>query len=300
MSSSYNYDKASFDKFINYHVAVAFEPKNRKVSNIFKQNRTKTPAEILPSGEDNLFVSQQSPDGYFAVGVADGVGGWSDAGYDLSAISRELCHFMKTSFEESGDKCNATPRDILKAAFVDVQASPKVEIGGTTACVGVFTPDKKLKVSNLGDSWCGVFRDFKCIEETDFQTHNFNTPYQLSKIPEQIVRQAEREGRRYISNTADDCDDYEWQLRTDDIVIFATDGVTDNVIPEDMGRFLLDQIGETQSMETLSSKLVKEVVKVSKDKHFPSAFSQELSRLTGQKYLGGKEDDITIVVVRVL
>ena len=175
-SASYNYDKSSIDRIVNFNVAVAFQPKNRTKSNVFTRNKKLSAAETLPSGEDNLFVSQQSTDGYFALGVADGVGGWAEAGYDSSAISRELCHSMKTIFESGVGEHTITPKTLLCNAFDEVLASPKVEIGGTTACLGIFSPDRRLKVANLGDSWCGVFRNSKLVEETQFQTHNFNTP----------------------------------------------------------------------------------------------------------------------------
>lgn len=298
LSASNNYDKSSLTKLNFYEVALAFQPKNRKELNVFrrKSNATKLPAQLSPTGEDNLFVSSQSSAGWVAVGVADGVGGWSEAGYDSSAISRELCYSMKTNFEKNEEK---SPKTLLKGAFEDVLLSPKVEIGGTTACLGIFSPDMKLRVANLGDSWCGIFRDFKLVEETEFQTHNFNTPYQLAKIPKQVLRQAELQGKRYIIDKPEMSDEYVWELQKDDIVIFATDGVTDNIIPQDIELFLKDQDLLGSSLEQASSNLVKEVVKVSKDPNFPSAFAQELSRITGQKYLGGKEDDVTLVMVKV-
>lgn len=298
LSASNNYDKSSLTKLNFYEVALAFQPKNRKELNVFrrKSNAAKLPAQLSPTGEDNLFVSSQSSAGWVAVGVADGVGGWSEAGYDSSAISRELCYSMKTNFEKTEEK---SPKILLKGAFEDVLLSPKVEIGGTTACLGIFSPDMKLRVANLGDSWCGIFRNFKLVEETEFQTHNFNTPYQLAKIPKQVLRQAELQGKRYIIDKPEMSDEYVWELQKDDIVIFATDGVTDNIIPQDIELFLKDQDLLGSSLAQVSSKLVQEVVKVSKDPNFPSAFAQELSRITGQKYLGGKEDDVTLVMVKV-
>lgn len=295
-SAGNNYDALTFNSLINYQVAVAFQPKNRTETNKFKKSKP-SPALASPSGEDNLFVSKQVHDGYLAVGVADGVGGWSEAGYDSSAISRELCLLMKNIFETSTP---SLPKQLLQEAFSEISSSDKVEIGGTTACLGILTPDKRLQVANLGDSWCGVFRDYKLVEETKFQTHNFNTPYQLAKIPPHILKQAADQGKRYIVDTPQKADEYEWALQKDDIVIFATDGVTDNVVPDDMAVFLRDQFSvPNPDLEAISKKLVSEVVKVSKDPNFASAFAQELSRLTGQRYLGGKEDDITVVVVRV-
>ena len=267
---------------------------------MFKKSKS-SPALDSPSGEDNLFVSSQVLDGSIAVGVADGVGGWSEAGYDSSAISRELCSSMRKGFETSGDAATS-PKSVLDHAFKEVLESEAVEIGGTTACLGVFTPDLKLHVANLGDSWCGLFREYKLVKETNFQTHNFNTPYQLAKIPQHILRKAAMEGRRYIIDEPKLADEYSWDLKKGDIVMFATDGVTDNVVPQDIELFLKDHLDDKKNakLDQVAKKFVNEVVKVSKDGNFPSAFAQELSRLTGQKYLGGKEDDITVVLVKVV
>lgn len=267
---------------------------------MFKKSKS-SPALDSPTGEDNLFVSAQVQDGSIAVGVADGVGGWSEAGYDSSAISRELCSSMRKGFENTGD-ATTTPKSLLDNAFKEVLESEKVEIGGTTACLGVFTPDLKLHVANLGDSWCGLFREYKLVKETNFQTHNFNTPFQLAKIPQHILKKAAMEGRRYIIDESKLADEYTWNLQKGDVVMFATDGVTDNVVPKDIEIFLKDHLEDKQNarLDEVAKKFVSEVVKVSKDANFPSAFAQELSRLTGQKYLGGKEDDITVVLVKVV
>ncbi|KAG7665568.1 PTC7 [[Candida] subhashii] len=300
-ASSINFDSV-LSNFHNYDIAVAYQPKDREESNLFKKrnNHNSSAALESPTGEDNLFVSKESPKGFVAIGVADGVGGWSEAGYDSSAISRELCASMKLNFEIDSNESELSPKQLLDDAFNQVMESPKVKIGGTTACLGILSPDKKLKVANLGDSWCGVFRDYKLINETKFQTHNFNTPYQLAKIPRHIVKQAEMEGRRYIIDTPALADEYTWDLQKDDIIMFATDGVTDNVIAQDVEIFLKDHIeGQNQKLDVVAKEFVNEVVKVSKDPTFPSAFAQELSKLTGQKYLGGKEDDITIVLIKV-
>ncbi|KAM9901852.1 hypothetical protein OXX79_004288 [Metschnikowia pulcherrima] len=301
LSTAYNYDQASLTQLRKFRVAVSFAPKLRAESNKFsRHSRQHSPAALSPTGEDNLFVSRENKDGSIAVGVADGVGGWADAGYDSSAISREICHAIKNEFEDSPHDKVVSPKALLSSAFHAVQTSDLVEIGGTTACIGVFTQEKQLYVANLGDSWCGVFRGGKLVEETQFQTHNFNTPYQLAKIPKHILQEAEKQGKRYIIDSPNMCDEYVWNLSKDDVVVFATDGVTDNVVPQDIEIFLQDKLSQGSSLSEIASQLVSEVVKVSKDANYPSAFAQELSRLTGQRYMGGKEDDITVVMVKVL
>ncbi|CAH2354142.1 protein phosphatase 2C homolog 7, mitochondrial [[Candida] railenensis] len=305
-AASSNYNPNSIPDSFQYDISVAYQPKDREETNLFKRNNkltSKTPAQESPTGEDNLFVSAPNSSGYLALGVADGVGGWSEAGYDSSAISRELCSSMKAIFEqESIASTEYSPKQLLSVAFSDILKSPKVEIGGTTACLGILTPDYKLKVANLGDSWCGVFRDYKLIKETNFQTHNFNTPFQLAKIPKQILRQAELQGRRYIIDSPEMADEYSWDVQKGDVIIFATDGVTDNIVPGDIEIFLKDMNVSEEGgklLNEVTSEFVTQVVKLSKDTNYPSAFAQELSRLTGQKYLGGKEDDITVVFAKV-
>lgn len=282
-----------------FQAVVAYEPKNREEKNFV--GHKKIPSLNSPTGEDNLFVTERDVKGYKAIGVADGVGGWAEAGYDSSAISRELCGNMKNTFESTSAPESLQPKQLLTDSFEEVLKSDKVYIGGTTACLGVFSPNYKLKIANLGDSWCGLFRDYKLIQETKFQTHNFNTPYQLAKIPEFIIEKAAARNRKYILDTPQMADEYCWDLQKGDLIMFATDGVTDNVVTQDISLFLKDQLeGKSRkSLEEVAHTFVKQVVRVSKDMKFPSTFAQELSRLTGQKYLGGKEDDITVVLVEV-
>ena len=54
-----------------------------------------------------------------------------------------------------------------------------------------------------------------------------------------------------------------------------------------------------KDLQAVTDEFVRNVVKLSRDPNFPSVFSQEYSRLKGKEYRGGKEDDITVVVVRV-
>lgn len=283
----------------HFQAAVAYEPKNREENNFVGKKKIQTAKS--PTGEDNLFVSENDVRGHKAIGVADGVGGWAEAGYDSSAISRELCASMKNGFEDTSEPESLHPKQLLIDSFEKVLESDNVFVGGTTACVGIFSPDYKLKIANLGDSWCGLFRDYKLINETKFQTHNFNTPYQLAKIPDFIMKRAAERNRRYILDTPQMADLYDWNLQKGDLIMFATDGVTDNVIAQDISLFLKDQLENNpqKPLEQVARTFVKQVVRVSKDMKFPSTFAQELSRLTGQKYLGGKEDDITVVLVRV-
>lgn len=281
----------------SYKTAVAFQPKDRD-DPIYKKLKTNLES---PTGEDNYFISLNAPGDVYA-GVADGVGGWAEHGYDSSAISRELCkamnEFSLTAY--SNDQNGVTPKGLIDLSYKKIKRENVVKVGGTTAIAAHFPPNGAMTVANLGDSWCGVFRDSKLVFQTEFQTVGFNAPYQLSIIPNEMLKKAEKSGSSYIQNTPSDADEYLFQLARNDIVVLATDGVTDNIAYDDMELFLLDhESKEDQDLQSIAQEFVKKVVKLSKDPNYPSVFAQEISKLTGKQYRGGKEDDITVVFVKV-
>lgn len=278
------------DEF-SYKAAVAFEPKERESQ--------QSEAAKSPTGEDSFFVAQIAPALLYA-GVADGVGGWANMGYDSSAISRELCKAVAGFAAKAGDGTAKSPKSLLGQAFNDVCENGEVKVGSTTAVVARLGPDGKLEVANLGDSWCGVFRESKLVFETKYQTVGFNAPYQLSIIPDKILHDAEARGSKYITNDVSDADEYSFQLKKDDIILLSTDGVVDNIDTQDIEIFLKDN-SETMNtdLQKVTETFVSKVVQLSRDPNFPSVFSQALSKLTGKEYNGGKEDDITVVMIKV-
>lgn len=138
----------------NYKYAVAYQAKDRSDS-IYAGLSVES-----PTGEDNYFLSQRSAQDLFA-GVADGVGGWAEHGFDSSAISRELCGAMHDFALQTKGVKSFTPKQLIDLAYSKILQEGNVKVGGTTAIVAHFPPNGKLSVANLGDSWCGVFRNSK-------------------------------------------------------------------------------------------------------------------------------------------
>lgn len=154
-SSSYSASSANSstgsDIPYQYNIAVAYQPKerdeNKFVNEFFKFKKVNS-----PTGEDNYFIAQKSKN-EVAVGVADGVGGWAELGYDSSAISRELCKAIESDYLNAKDQEKSSyPTQLLGQAFEKIQKEQIVKVGGTTACLGVFKPEGVLRVANLGDS----------------------------------------------------------------------------------------------------------------------------------------------------
>lgn len=284
----------------SYKSAVAYQPKDRD-DPIYKTLKASLES---PTGEDNFFIRVNYNNDVYA-GVADGVGGWASHGFDSSAISRELCKAMSqfselTNNPKLGVFNEISPKELINASYNKIKDENLVEVGGSTAIVAHFPPTGTMTVANLGDSWCGVFRDYQLVFETKFQTVGFNAPYQLAIIPEKMAKEAKRTGNSYIENSPSDADEYSFQLAKNDIVILATDGVTDNIATGDMENFFRDnEMRMKEDLEGVTKEFIKNVVTLSKDPEFPSVFAQELSRLSGKQYSGGKEDDITAVVIKV-
>ncbi|KAG0669045.1 Protein phosphatase 2C 7 [Maudiozyma exigua] len=296
-SNGQHYDPSSVNaNQFSYKSVVAYQPKDRDDAIYQKLKDSMT----SPTGEDNFFIQSNSLSDLYA-GVADGVGGWAEHGFDSSAISRELCKAMaQISSTLNPQKANLTPKQIIDAAYKKIKDGNIVKVGGTTAVATHFQPNGTLTIANLGDSWCGVFRNEKLTYQTKFQTVGFNAPYQLAIIPDAMLKEAEARGGSYIQNKPADADEYNFQLEKNDIVIIATDGVTDNIATDDIEIFLRDKKQEISSnMQNVANDFVRDVVKLSRDPNYPSVFAQEISKLYGKEYRGGKEDDITVVMVQV-
>lgn len=291
-SSSYSSSSSSSSQNaqslnLKFNTAVAYHPKERDENKLINKFYTYKKIES-PTGEDNFVITANNSSSLIA-GVADGVGGWAEAGFDSSAISRELCANIKHFWLQD---TSLAAVDYLDKSFSKINTDKIVKVGGTTACLGKFSPDGTLNIANLGDSWCGVFRNSKLIFNTKNQEHAFNTPYQLAVIPQQLLEK----NSNYIRDSPKDADEYSFQLQPNDIVIFATDGVTDNIFPQDIEIFLNDN--NAKPLQNLADELVDNVYKLSIDEQYPSVFAQQYSQIYGRRITGGKEDDITIVLVK--
>lgn len=312
------FTKRFTDSALQYTVSVAYSPKDRLQSNAASDDGKYDEGELVqnfkllsaknvfesPTGEDNYILAYT--DIGIVVGVLDGVGGWSEQGFDSSAISREIGNKITSIYLENP---NLPPLEILQQAYDMVKSEGIVKVGSTTICFGIIDGKSgKLESINLGDSWFGVFRQdenemFKCIKQSTEQTYYFNAPYQLSIIPQKILDQAAKKGSKYLMNLPEESEKYFFELKSGDIVIYATDGMIDNVFPEDIELFLNDNAREgtnlSEKLGEINKLLVQKTTALSLNTNFKSAFSQKLTALSGQDYIGGKPDDITSVMVYV-
>ncbi|KAF0981191.1 hypothetical protein FDP41_012979 [Naegleria fowleri] len=248
-------------------------------------------------GEDAFFTFEN--DSFTIIGVADGVGGWIDQGVDPSHISNQLMLNCKLICEREINNTSflSNPNKIMQAAYDMIVNEKQVQAGSTTCCVASF--DKKnniLRTSNLGDSTCAVFRNGACIFVTQERQHYFNCPFQLGVVPAEIST-AYHDLPEHAVNE-------EIVLQPEDVVVMATDGVWDNLFPEDVGALIVDlednvfadaSQGSNASTPLQSHELAKCVTlqarTVSLDRNARTPFAVG----SGFRFMGGKFDDITTV-----
>ncbi|KAI9837691.1 MAG: hypothetical protein M1837_002706 [Sclerophora amabilis] len=338
----------------SYRVAAAYSGKGRRFnpeSNSFNfsppdginptatdQNpRRRSKSGRPDSGQDAFFISRLGETGGVAFGVADGVGGWLDSGIDSAHFSHGLCEQMaKAAYEFQGraDTSVLQAHELLMAGYKNVLEDKTIPGGGSTACVAVARNDGNVNVANLGDSGFAQLRLNAVHFYSDPQTHAFNTPYQLSIVPPKILAQAKMFGGSPSHDLPKDADNINRRVRHGDILVFATDGVWDNLSAQDILRIASSYMTELRAWEpsedgiivgdrlsklaqrvetssnrpqgvTLQSILATAIAGKAKmaslDTKIDGPFAKEVHRYFPlDNYHGGKVDDICVVVAIVL
>lgn len=348
---SYSDLSSSSSSKFSYHIAASFIAKDRPydpsthVFHFNPYNRIQPPrhrrkSSRPESGHDAFFVSRVNESGSVAFGVADGVGGWVDSGVDPADFSHGFCDYMAAAAYEypaASDKA-LTARKLMQMGYDAVCKDPNVPAGGSTACVAIARPGGVLDVANLGDSGFLQLRLNAVHAYSEPQTHAFNTPFQLSVVPPSVAARMAAFGGAQLSDLPRDADVTHHQLRHGDVLVFATDGVLDNLFNQDILRIAsrvmvksgawnmaaneavtvadsLDNLtasphdGNTQDAiirkaVTLQSLLATELVTAAKlasvNTKRDGPFAKEVKKYYPQEgWHGGKVDDICVVTVVV-
>jgi len=277
-------------------------------------------------GEDAHFVDDAT--GF--IGVADGVGDKRLRGHS-GIYSRFLMYNAKRIAGSSGRAEASDPFKLL----MDARDASKVQglSGKTTALVLHLLPsdDKTLPEkgiertrmlgANVGDTCAILLRPgVGVIAEAPSQKKG-QTPYQLPEHPKESSR-AEHE--------------FEWVVQEGDVVVAGSDGLFDNVFPEEIAQTVQQLIKVDTSPTEFSKRAAEELQKLARHKtfneaappdeeahqmlnlekpfntpHITSAFRDLVQRGRVQKGMslkeakdlgcwGGKSDDITVVVSKVI
>ncbi|CAG8498480.1 8611_t:CDS:2 [Ambispora leptoticha] len=313
-------------KKFNYLIAVSWHPKRKRqtpMSPISGHPWWKERKRVgkVDAGEDAFFYVSTSSG--VAMGVADGVGGWSQMGVDAANFSWALMDNAATvakNYETTEFDFFNSPdgyydkvldaKQILSTAFDNLIKSGKVKAGSSTACILSLSRNSGiLKAACLGDSAYLLIRNGRLLYESPSQQHFFNCPYQLAVIPDHYPNQ-----KLYFRDKPSDAYQATHQLQDGDVIVLATDGFFDNVFPEEAVSLVYLELEDilngdrvywnnhneelNSRLRKLARKLTDTARKYSLNPKRLSPFSQSAKR-TGESRLGGKIDDITVLVTLV-
>ncbi|KAI1864293.1 hypothetical protein JX265_008664 [Neoarthrinium moseri] len=326
-----------------YHAAASYASKHKRLnpnSDLFHFNpynriqpQIKRPKSKRPaSGQDAFFIARVGDTNAVALGVADGVGGWEESGVDPADFSHSFCDYMALAAYEH--KPGVSPllkaRALMQKGYDDVCSDKSIPAGGSTACVAIASEDGKLEIANLGDSGFIQLRLNAVNSYTEPQTHAFNTPYQLSVVPESMLARAAAFGGAQLCDYPKDADVTTYNLKHGDILVFASDGLWDNVFNQDIlkiasrimttcgawkssdgGIRVIDNLApftqaddSAQRPMTLQGAIALEIALTAKalslNQRIDGPFAKEVQKYYPQEdWHGGKVDDICVVVVVV-
>lgn len=248
--------------------------------------------------EDAFFHSKE------ALGVADGVSGmrqFRQHGVDAAAYAQELMRLAQGWLQSPQGDMPTAPE--LRAAAALVAAEEQATGYGASTVSVLHIAGAAVGVANLGDSGFMLLRreatdDFRVVARSKEQTHRFNLPYQLTRLPEKM-KEGLRPGIKFDS--AQDSELYSLPVQAQDLLLLFTDGFADNVHEHQTLEVVNRIVGAEDDFdpEVLARALAQVAHKQSVDPVAETPFSVAAAE-AGQHFPGGKEDDITVVVARVM
>ena len=190
-----------------------------------------------------------------------------------------------------------------------------------------------MRCCSLGDSGFIHFRLNAVHHFSNPQTHAFNTPFQLSIVPPRILALSKMFGGEQLHDLPRDSNLTHHQVRHGDVLVFATDGVWDNLSTIDLLRIVSRQMlgfeawstgdngtivtnrlnkltieggiskggAENNLQALLAVNIVGEAKQASEDTRRDGPFAKEVQKFYPQEnFHGGKIDDICVIVAVVV
>jgi protein phosphatase PTC7 len=287
-----------FPQFRTQAAVTSEAPKVSTYTLIASGSNLPHPDKVAKGGEDAWFV-KASEQGGGVMAVADGVGGYSDIGIDPGMYARVLSYEAAQAHAKSPD---------LKGVIAIAQNETKLP-GAATLCV-VEVEGSRLKGANVGDSGFRVIREGQLLLASAPLQHRFNCPYQLAY---------QELSSDDSTDSAEDADLYDIPVQPGDIVVAGTDGLFDNVFDSEIVKVTTDSVknggSALEATKAASEALVKLARKNAENTQYESPYAVEWEKAqqemnTGafsvqwpfkqNKKLGGKMDDITVVVGKVV
>eukprot|EP00934_Nitzschia_sp_Nitz4_P000426 Nitzschia sp. Nitz4//scaffold241_size29735//20649//21683//NITZ4_008029-RA/size29735-processed-gene-0.14-mRNA-1//-1//CDS//3329543784//426//frame0 len=242
-------------------------------------------SKISRGGEDAISTSDK-----FLV-VADGVGGWARKNVNPAHYSRML---TATVVELGHENMTRPLPEIVHDAN---WRTAEEHLGSATCTVLKLVAPDRMETLNVGDSGYSIHRrdpedpsklSVHFVSEAGQKMFNF--PYQL--------------GGKNGDQVKDVATELKHTLEPNDIIVVFSDGVSDNLVPKQyhscLNRASDSKDGyKLKSLGLAADCIARAAYSRGKDKKYDSPFAQGARAAGRRKYLGGKHDDIAVVVAQV-
>ncbi|VFQ78217.1 unnamed protein product [Cuscuta campestris] len=228
---------------------------------------TQMPEFVLSSGAALLPHPAKSPNGpsvHFSSGTVPGV------------YSRELMRYCEKAVLQN---LGTDPKAVLELSIQKVE-SP----GSSTALIAHFD-GRVLHVANIGDSGFMIIRNGVVYKMSDPMLHEFNFPILIGRDcdPSGIVQE------------------YKSELEEGDVVVTATDGLFDNLYPQEITSIVASSLEANKTPQQIAEALGTRAQEVggagSGRKRSPFCDAAEAAGYIGQT--GGRRDSVSVIVCLV-
>ncbi|KAL8442544.1 hypothetical protein Emag_006373 [Eimeria magna] len=278
------------------------------------------PDKAQTGGADAYFIAARGEGSAVAVGVADGVGEWDSFDLDPRLFAEELmqgCCEAAISNDVKGETIDQRALSLLRKGYEATRS-----FGSATALVVVHEGGDKIGIANIGDSAVIVLRrqlwyQMTCVFRSREQQHQFNCPFQLSRLPQpseydQLRASGKDALLRLLQNAAvipqdtpESASLCSISVMEGDLVILGTDGVFDNLFDYEIcgianltlspfeARLLENETSAT-SATAVATAIGEAAAHRSRSLTARTPFMKH-ARQEGSFFTGGKMDDITVV-----
>jgi protein phosphatase PTC7 len=262
-------------------------------------------------GEDAAATSDQ------LLVVADGVGGWANRGVNPGLYSKLLTQTIVEMYEKELGSSKSSQNGVSSDRLMEIvdkanHLAASEHLGSATCTVVQLVGPHTIQTLNIGDSGYSIHRRTAAPGEGEKSNDNLpplevafaSTPGQKQfNFPHQI-------GGQYGDVVKDVAELNTHTLQEGDVVVVYSDGVSDNLYPHEyhdcIDRYSYISSSKTSSNEVdlvshsmVADCIARQAYQLGKDKTFDSPFAQG-ARAVGKRYMGGKHDDITVTVARVV
>ncbi|CAO2208894.1 unnamed protein product [Urochloa humidicola] len=209
---------------------------------------------------------------------------WAEKDVNPALFSREL---MRNSSNFLNDEeVNRDPQSLLMKAHAATSS-----IGSATVIIAMLEKTGTLKIASVGDCGLKIIRKGQVMFSIYPQEHYFDCPYQISS--------------EAVGQTYQDALVCSVNLMEGDTIVSGSDGLFDNIFDQE----IISIVSESPGVDEAAKALAELARKHSVDVTFDSPYSMEArsrgfdvpwwKKLLGAKLIGGKMDDITVVVAKV-